>query len=332
MSKTAARKTCDLCGTPAARRYPVRIGGTVAMVGSSCVKHFHRANRSDLIRSLYPSDSKAMDNTTDASDANDENAIKVKGVLLAKKWTNEDPKGWWMSEKLDGVRAIWNGKSLISRLGNRFNAPKSFTASFPRVHLDGELFVGRGRFQETVSIVKSQADKGWSKIRYRVFDLYAPTSNTPFEERQKHLRRAISKSDGKAIQIVPQIKCKNAAHLKSTMAKLVKSGAEGVMLRESGSVYEPKRSSTLLKVKHFHDAEAIVIGYEPGKGKHKGVMGAVVVRYKNVGFKVGSGFADAERKDHNRPKLGTKITFRYQDLTDSGVPRFPTFVSERTYE
>lgn len=75
--------------------------------------------------------------------------------MLASKWEGEDPTGWWMSEKLDGVRAWWTGSALLSRLGNTINAPAWFTAGLPKVPLDGELWCGRGQFTEAVSIVKN---------------------------------------------------------------------------------------------------------------------------------------------------------------------------------
>ena len=79
-------------------------------------------------------------------------------VLLAHKWeTDHDPTGWWMSEKLDGIRAYWDGETFVSRLGNRFFAPDWFVADLPADTLDGELWVGRKMFQKTTSIVRSGA-------------------------------------------------------------------------------------------------------------------------------------------------------------------------------
>ena len=103
------------------------------------------------------------------------------------------------------------------------------------------------------------------------------------------------------------------------------------MLRQPGSPYEAGRSSTLLKVKTFHDAEAIVIGHEPGAGRHKGRLGALSVRLPSgIMFSVGTGFSDKERG--NPPAVGSAITFRYQELSDAGVPRFPSYVGVRCDE
>src|SRR5258705_13173354 len=89
-------------------------------------------------------------------------------LLLAERWDNaQDLAGWWLSEKLDGVRAYWDGKSLISRLGNRFHAPDWFVEGLPEIPLDGELWIGRKVFQRMVGIVRRQ-DKTdlWQQVCY----------------------------------------------------------------------------------------------------------------------------------------------------------------------
>jgi DNA ligase-1 len=256
--------------------------------------------------------------------------------LLAHKWEGEDPTGWWMSEKLDGVRAWWDGENFISRLGNTYHAPVWFKNLLPKVVLDGELFIGRGKFQQTVSVVRKLIpdDKEWLDVTYVMYD--APKFEGKFEERTEYLKTlfpAYESHHGEGIGHVAaleQHRCKGPDHLKEYLAKIESFGGEGVMLRQSGSSYEEGRSSTCLKVKTFFDDEAEVIGYTDGKGKHKGRIGALVCRWKNVEFEVGTGLSDAERK--NPPAVGSKITFRYQELTDAKIPRFPSFLSERNYE
>ena len=184
-------------------------------------------------------------------------------LLLAHAWDNDqDLTGWLLSEKLDGVRAYWDGTRFLSRQGNPFHSPPWFTAELPNIPLDGELWLGRKKFQRTVSIVRRQ------------------------------------------------------------------DGGEGLMLRQPGSRYESGRSSTLLKVKTFHDAEARVLEHLPGSGRHRGRLGALLVELPSgTQFSVGTGFTDAQRGDP--PPVGSHITFRYQELTDGGVPRFPSFVRTR---
>ena len=103
------------------------------------------------------------------------------------------------------------------------------------------------------------------------------------------------------------------------------------MLRRPASMYESRRSSTLLKVKRFHDCEATIIGHEPGKGRHKGRLGALVVQLPNgIRFACGTGLSDAQRD--LPPAVGETINVKFQEWTDAGVPRFPVFVGVRRDE
>ena len=248
-------------------------------------------------------------------------------ILLAQKWDNaQDLTDWWISEKLDGVRAYWDGKRFLSRQGNVYHAPSWFIKDLPDCPLDGELWIDRQAFQRTISIVRRQ-DKSdhWKDVRYVIFD--APKSAKDFESRIEFLRDAFPKSKGKSgyATVLEQQLCKSVKHLQKELARVESLGGEGLMLREPGSAYEIGRSMSLLKVKSFHDAEAIVIGHQPGRGKHKGKMGAIEVQLPDgTEFKVGTGFSDKQRSEP--PEIGSVVTFRYQELTDGGVPRFPSFV------
>ena len=249
-------------------------------------------------------------------------------LLLAETWdTAADLSGWWMSEKLDGVRAYWDGKQLVSRLGNLFHAPDWFVDGLPGVPLDGELWIDRKKFQRTVSIVRRQ-DKCdlWSEVRFLVFD--APAAPGVFEERVEFIKDAFGKCTQKhACPHEHQI-CKDLECLRAELARVEALGGEGLMLRQPGSKYEAGRSATLLKVKSFRDAEAVVVGHQAGAGRHKGRLGALLVRLADgTEFSVGTGFSDAEREDP--PAVGETITFRYQELSEAGVPRFPSYVGVR---
>jgi DNA ligase-1 len=246
-------------------------------------------------------------------------------LLLAHSWTNDvDLAGWWMSEKLDGVRAYWDGKQFISRQGNLFHAPDWFIEHLPSTPLDGELWLDRKAFQRTVSIVRRQ-DKSdhWREISFLVFD--APQAGGAFEDRVKFLRDCLAKCKGKNVKLHSHELCRDVDHLRTELARVEALGGEGLMLREPGSKYESGRSTTLLKVKSFHDAEARVLEHLPGEGRHKGRLGALFVQLADgTKFSVGTGFSDAQRA--SPPAVGSTITFRYQELTDRGVPRFPSFV------
>jgi DNA ligase 1 len=249
-------------------------------------------------------------------------------VLLAHKWeTEHDPTGWWMSEKLDGIRAYWDGECFVSRLGNKFFAPDWFTEDLPADTLDGELWVGRKMFQKTTSIVRSgAAGQEWKTVQYVVFD--APNAKGGFEDRIAHAQKVLTRSAAPHARWLEHVPCDGIDHLREELARVEGLGGEGLMLRRPGSKYEVGRSSSLLKVKTFHDAEARVIDREPGTGKNKGRLCALVCELADgVRFNVGTGFSDAERGAP--PQIGALITFRYQELSNDGVPRFPSYVGER---
>ena len=250
-------------------------------------------------------------------------------LLLAHAWDNYlDLSGWWMSEKLDGVRAYWDGKQLLSRQGNLLHAPDWFLEKLPDVPLDGELWLARKSFQKTVSIVRRQ-DKSdhWKQISFLVFD--APALAEPFERRLAFLTDTFRKQQHPHAKLHPHELCRDIDHLKQELARVEGLGGEGLMLRQPGSKYEIGRSFTLLKIKTFHDAEARVVEHIAGAGRHEGRLGAVGVELPDgTHFSVGTGFSDAQRE--NPPPIGSTITFRYQELSDRGVPRFPSFVRVRS--
>jgi len=249
-------------------------------------------------------------------------------LLLAESWDNAtDLTNWWMSEKLDGVRAYWDGKQFLSRQGNLYHAPDRFIEGLPAVPLDGELWIDRKKFQRTVSIVRRQ-DKSdlWNEVRFVVFD--APAASGGFEERLAYLQNALAKGAGKFARQHPQERCKSLEALRMELARIESLGGEGLMLRQPGSKYVAGRSTTLLKLKTFHDAEATVIGHQAGAGRHKGRMGALLVRLpEGTEFAIGTGFSDRERE--SPPGIGAVVTFRYQELSEAGVPRFPSWVGVR---
>eukprot|EP00743_Colponemidia_sp_Colp-15_P003388 GILK01003662.1.p1 GENE.GILK01003662.1~~GILK01003662.1.p1 ORF type:complete len:310 (+),score=38.56 GILK01003662.1:72-1001(+) len=258
--------------------------------------------------------------------------VLAQSVLLAHVWSpTMDPRGWWMSEKLDGVRAFWTGSELLTRQGNRIHAPDFFIAKFPRCQLDGELFLGRGEFQKCVSIVRTQLrtddlDARWKQLTYVCFDI--PSERSSFERRLQALQKAVQESGTQYLKALDQTVCQGADHLQTELLRVEALGGEGLMLREPRSRYMNGRSNTLLKVKRFLDAEAVVIGHEEGNGRNEGRMGALRVRgAKGMKFKIGTGFTDAER--NHPPAVGTVVSYKYQELTVAGVPRFPAFIRVR---
>jgi DNA ligase-1 len=249
-------------------------------------------------------------------------------LLLAESWDNAmDLSDWWMSEKLDGVRAYWDGQQFLSRQGNLYHAPAWFVEGLPAVPLDGELWIDRKKFQRTVSIVRRQ-DKSdhWNEVRFLVFD--APAAAGGFEDRLGFLKEALARGEAKFARPHDHGRCRNLEALRTELARVESLGGEGLMMRQPGSKYVAGRSSTLLKVKNFHDAEALVVGHQAGAGRHTGRLGALLVRLPDgTDFAIGTGFSDRERA--NPPAIGATVTFRYQGLSEGGVPRFPSYVGIR---
>lgn len=269
--------------------------------------------------------------STSAGAADPAVAGKAPPVLLAHSFTEMspavDPSGWWLSEKLDGVRAWWDGKQFVSRLGNPYFAPDWFVAGLPDFPLDGELWLGRKQFQRCVSIVRRQdRNAQWEEIRYLVFD--APGIDAPFERRQAECLAWFERTAPKYAAFHPHEACRDKAHLDEELARVEALGGEGLMLRQPASAYIAGRSTSLLKVKSFLDTEARVIGYTKGAGRHAGRVGALEVELANgTLFSVGTGLSDAQRDDP--PPVGSIVGVRYQELSDGGVPRFPTYLGVR---
>ena len=154
----------------------------------------------------------------------------------------------------------------------------------------------------------------------------APEIKDVFEKRIETAKRIIG--NNKYIKVLPQIVCKSIDHVYSYLKEIEKLDGEGVMLRQSGSYYEGKRSNTLLKVKSFYDGEAIVIGHNDGSGKHKGRMGSLQCRMAcGKIFRIGTGFSDNIRD--NPPPINSIVTYRFQEYTKAGKPRFPSYVCIR---
>ncbi|CAM5225315.1 DNA ligase [Alishewanella longhuensis] len=250
-------------------------------------------------------------------------------LVLAQVYSNNiDVTQYWVSEKLDGVRAYWDGKQLISRGGNVIAAPAWFVADFPAQPLDGELWLARQQFEKVLSIVSKQQPVAseWQQLRYYIFEL--PDAPGPFTERVKAMQVLVQQQNSPYLQAVKQFRVADRAELFATLQQLEQSGAEGLMLHHQDARYKTGRSADLLKLKSYQDTEAIVIGYRPGKGKYQGRVGALIVRTpEGKEFAIGSGLTDVLRQ--TPPEIGTVITYRYNGYTNNGIPRFARFLRVR---
>lgn len=227
-------------------------------------------------------------------------------LALAEKWTSEDPTGYLMSEKLDGMRCCWDGLTLRTKTGNIINAPSKLVAQLPYISLDGELFLERGKFQELMRIIRpySPNERDWERVSFMVFD--APLISAPFEGR---LHAAAKSLVGcKWAKVHPHERCKGRDHLMAELERILQEKGEGVMLRNPYTQYKGGRTMDLLKVKAFHDAEAFVIGFKAGTGRNSGRVGALCCADSDgITFKVGTGLKDYMRD--KPPAIGTRITY-----------------------
>ena len=252
--------------------------------------------------------------------------------MLAKNWQlGASPAAYWVSEKLDGVRALWDGRVLRFRSGRPIAAPDWFLAALPSTALDGELWLGRGQFDRLSGAVRRNVpvDAEWRDIRYMIFDL--PAGAGPFAERLERLAAMLSVQAVPWLQKIDQVQLPSAAVLQQRLQDVADLGGEGLMLHRADALWSAGRSDTLRKLKPMPDDEARVVGYEPGKGRLAGRVGALLVEMDSGRrFSLGTGLSDADRQ--TPPALGEVVTYRYRGLTPSGLPRFASFVRQRPEE
>lgn len=254
------------------------------------------------------------------------------GVQLASDWpTGRSPQGFLVSEKFDGVRAVWRDGRLRFRSGRAIAAPDWFVRALPEHPLDGELWLGRGQFDRLSAVVRQQRpdDAAWRGVRYQVFD--APGQADGFEVRWRALHRVIDQAKLPWLQRVEQSRVASAADLRHQLEAVVGAGGEGLVLHRADALWRPGRSDALFKLKPEPDDEALVVGHQPGRGRLAGMTGALLLETpQGLRFALGSGLTDAVRREP--PPVGSWVTYRYRERTPRGVPRFATFVRVRLPE
>jgi DNA ligase-1 len=250
-------------------------------------------------------------------------------LLLAERYRGGvDVSRYWASEKLDGVRAHWDGRQLRFRSGNSVPAPRWFVAALPEQALDGELWLGRGTFDQLSSIVRrdSPNDAEWRRVRYMVFEL--PDAPGTFTERIERMKQLAGGGVPPWLTFVEQFRLGDDKALQGMLTEVVRQGGEGLMLHRADALYEAGRSPVLLKVTPWLDAEARVVAHLPGKGKYVGMTGALRVEMPDGHrFALGSGLTDEQRR--HPPAIGALVTYPYRELGRNGIPRFARFLRVR---
>lgn len=196
----------------------ITVDGTRRVVG----RQDHRVHL--LLASVWPTSSEAR--------------AKPKGETY-------DPTHLWISEKLDGVRAFWDGRQLWSRRGKVWNAPAWFLAQLPPdLPLDGELWIGRGQFEYTSGVCRSSRQDDWERVQYMVFDTPG-WPDEPVEARWDRLRTHFTRLSSDEMQTPPsvrhlglltqsagvyfveQVQCTGQAHLDAVLQHVLECGGEG---------------------------------------------------------------------------------------------------------
>lgn len=259
----------------------------------------------------------------------DETNVVAPSLLLAHVAHDDiNPAPYLISEKLDGVRGYWDGKTLRFRSGNVVNAPVWFIAKLPAQALDGELWLGRGRFEELSGMVRTEQpdDDAWRQIKYMIFEL--PGAPGTFAERYQKIRDITRRTNWPQLQAVEHFTIADRAALQHKLKQIVRDGGEGLMLHRADANYVTGRNEVLLKLKLLLDTEAKVVGHIPGKGKFDGMLGSLEVESpEGKRFRIGTGFTNALRK--NPPPIGAIVTYQYRGLTKNGLPRFASFLRLR---
>ena len=262
-------------------------------------------------------------------------------LLRLSEFKDQNVSGWLASEKLDGVRAYWDGENLLSRQGKKLNAPQSFTKNFPKFALDGELYAKELKFEEIQASVmdKLPDEKAWSRLKFHIFDV--PEASGGLLDRLEILAKFLKNKPNQNLIIIKQIKMRDNAHFLKFAESIIAKGGEGAVVRESNAPYERKRSKNALKFKKFKDVECEVIAVNKGSGKYANLAGSLTCKAlgskddkeragepkEGTIFKIGSGLSDKNRQEP--PKIGSVITYKFQNLTSNGKPRFPIFLRVR---
>ncbi|WP_103637228.1 DNA ligase [Campylobacter concisus] len=262
-------------------------------------------------------------------------------LLRLSEFKDQNVSGWLASEKFDGVRAYWDGENLLSRQGKKLNAPLSFTKNFPKFALDGELYAKELKFEEIQASVmdKLPDEKAWGRLKFHIFDV--PEASGGLLTRLEILAKFLKNEPNDNLIIIKQIKMRDNAQFLKFTEEIILNGGEGAVVREPNAPYERKRSKNALKFKKFKDAECEVIAVNKGSGKYANFAGSLTCKAlggkddkekagepkEGTIFKIGSGLSDKNRQDP--PKIGSIITYKFQNLTANGKPRFPIFLRVR---
>ena len=265
----------------------------------------------------------------------------------------------FIQPKLDGVRCIFTREGAYSRTGNTFKNLehiekylKGFFKKNPNAILDGELYNHKLKkdFEKIISLVRktkpTDLDRELAKklVQFHCYDIvgeygdfnHIVAANAPFEDRDNFIKSNWGSTD-KYIETVPTHICLCDDYIGVFHKCFLEEGYEGSIIRLNGP-YEFKRSYNLQKVKDFSDSEALIVGYELGKGKREGTVGKFIMEDDE-----GIRFGCPPGKGYNynmmicmlgniHKYIGKRATFTYFGRTKANSYRHPLFKALRNYE
>lgn len=273
--------------------------------------------------------------------------MTFKPMLACSKIPNLEDINYpvYASPKLDGIRCIMiNGKAYsrnLKLIPNKHIQQTLQALDLPQ--LDGELMID-GDFNSVQSAIMSQ--EGKPKFYYNVFDWYV--ANLPFKLRNEKVGKYCDAKSNIRLRWLPHYLIETKGQLFEYWEHCLAKGYEGVIVRSLQGPYKCGRSTMregyMLKLKKFFDDEAIVVNYEElmrntdtstkqlANLYGANMLGALTVKWKDKEFKIGSGFDEATRKalwKNPEAMIGKQVTFKYQEVSKYGIPRFPVFKAFR---
>lgn len=249
----------------------------------------------------------------------------------------------YVQPKLDGVRCLAkkvdsNTIKYYSRMGKEFTTLEHLTPSLLKIMqvdqvLDGEIYSHDMTFQELIRLIKRLRPNS-NKLGYHVYDLVDTTKS--FEDRYTILKDSFSKFASDHITLLLANTVEDKEEISEKHAEYVAAGYEGVIIRNKAGKYKLKsRSADLQKYKEFKDKEFVITGGKESTGSEVGCIIFDVKNDKGQEFAVRPRGSFSQRRKWMRDinsLIGKKLTVRYQELTDDGIPRFPVGIGIRDYE
>lgn len=241
--------------------------------------------------------------------------------------------GWYMSEKLDGMKGRWINGKFLTRSGQEIKAPKWFIKLLPKFDVEGELYFGKNTFHRTGSLRSSSNQKSWETVCYYIFDLV--DYNLCWLDRQAFLSESIQKTDH--IKLVKWEKVSSLSHLEKTYNKITEQLGEGIVIANPRGFYQDGHVEQILKYKAVQDSEAVIIGYNTDD-KNVRLCSFIVHPInshtqkpnKKISFNIGTGLKVPQRYNYETKfPIGTIVSYTYELMGKNGKPRTPIFKGVR---